>query len=1496
MANQPVPEQEKLAASMDRRSVAAQQQLDELNRVVNSKDVAAEITELLHGRVGLSEVKGGDIGVDAQGRTVVQPGTEEGGDKVTSRYGYKYDVSDSQRQVLNFILSDRAPTGTRWTERNEEGRAIPPRKLSDEDKAFVAQQHGVMAGKIAEIRQSGLHPSPEQLADIQQHVDVIQATTGKRFTYERAGKSQPTVGEDGVVRYPGVGDSQQFWNELLKRSGATGRAELSKQSKPDDATIEKIRQRLIHEAALSKTIASTIRKGLPSDHVENPAAPAKVPQNAVAPATKSIELSPEMVANKYGLQYRGEVSPGTQVHDFRHPDGGSFALRASELGNDEFIQAKLAKRAQEIKPEELHPVAAAKAAPSEPAPTKTVTVKRYDEAGNLMAEAPMRVPATLPTKELTAGEAHEELQAANRHLANLENKGLGQSKAAARVRQTIDQLQRVAPQSAEDTAHLQNIASSAIRTVERAERQNAPKTFMEPINRVAEGKGDAILALLGSTAGEEVPAKWLGDILKLHDATVPEDRDFLAYTAIQAAQKAGIEDAKFLAKRYGGALEALYRGLRKGDGPAALQAATRWAETGKLGVAIPKKGQEGFVVIPPFIPHILNELGKYASNAAVTTKDVLDWAQRWAELGSYRDVSEQSKNAMYKFRGELNRVEDLGRIAFNEGLNVYRHLPDQTGIDAMTRWRKGLPLHTPDAEGQRQIMQQLLDKAYVEAHTYRPSLNFLTDYLGSIWKKPPTNSAVLHEKSAQVINDAMLSGDKGMLRKRVFETVEDGIAAGGVPATTNPFEMALLSWGRLQQYIHVNKTLLPEIKMQGRLAHGGQELEALKNAGTLTDPVRVPDNIVSSWFARPTATGGVEVLKGQPYYMQRGELEMLKNHVSRDFVRQNVVGKTILDLKNIYTPIELFGPFHAMGIVAKSMAMGVNRGVNQAVNAGMMQGNLSEAVAGLGQLFKGLAEPYLAYKNGRALREAGGQTIIGWQKYQYSLQNFLATPQGKRLSAAIPNIEDTVEAMLQAGVRFDQNPLYATKWRESFLKNNYNVLQAFRQHNYLEGAARGTVGNAALGPLALLETFTSPLFQRAIPAIKLFATAKEINVELKRNAPMIQSGEISKEKVLQTAARRVDDTLGELNFDNLNASKGFKSALAMVVRSPGWRVGIMNIMKNAAYNQAADFVGSVKNRRAPSLDPDFSLLMTMLGGMTALVGAVIMQVFAHKAPTSPLDFQAPQIGGLDSRGKPNRVDPPLYNRDVRTFFGDASVGHPKDIPFELLKGTTSYLVGGQTGFITKGVEAAKNRTFEGGMVTDRSGFSGLFDRAVHTIAPVPFSVTGYQKMKSQGIPTGKALWLSGLALNPSARDLDMTEAEKVLSTADRRATYNFDARELTKRHLTQAIEGAIRSQQSEQLPDLQKQALTPDANGKSYLSFSDVKKAFENANKPYIVRMAEGSSVRPKDLVKAYMVATPEEQALILPYVWRAIRKDPEQFKVFSKYQQSRPKGIEGMN
>lgn len=72
-------------------------------------------------------------------------------------------------------------------------------------------------------------------------------------------------------------------------------------------------------------------------------------------------VGPQDVAKKYGLQYRGEVSPGTGVHDFQHPDGGSFALRDKELGNDALIQQKLAERKAAIKPEELSPILQEKA-------------------------------------------------------------------------------------------------------------------------------------------------------------------------------------------------------------------------------------------------------------------------------------------------------------------------------------------------------------------------------------------------------------------------------------------------------------------------------------------------------------------------------------------------------------------------------------------------------------------------------------------------------------------------------------------------------------------------------------------------------------------------------------------------------------------------------------------------------------------------------------------------------------------------------------------------------------------------------------------------------------------------------------------------------------------------------------------------------------------------------------------------------------------------------
>jgi hypothetical protein len=122
------------------------------------------------------------------------------------------------------------------------------------------------------------------------------------------------------------------------------------------------------------------------------------------------KVNPEAVAEKYGLKYRGEVSPGTGVHDFKAPDGGSFALKTSQLGDDKFITDKLAKRSQEIKPENLHPVARAKGEAKDFSSIKghqqvsEESLSKTDQPGGEPELERLRRNPPQPVKELTEAE------------------------------------------------------------------------------------------------------------------------------------------------------------------------------------------------------------------------------------------------------------------------------------------------------------------------------------------------------------------------------------------------------------------------------------------------------------------------------------------------------------------------------------------------------------------------------------------------------------------------------------------------------------------------------------------------------------------------------------------------------------------------------------------------------------------------------------------------------------------------------------------------------------------------------------------------------------------------------------------------------------------------------------------------------------------------------------------------------------------------------------
>lgn len=1526
-----------LADSLDRRSQYAALQVNEINRVLNSKDQAAEITALLRDREVMRTVEAGSVGVDPKtGRTIVAPTEDETGEaRVKSGFHYRYEITDpGLRQTFNEILGHQ-PVGTKWMKDVESGKSIRPPVLDEEQKTFVDAQRKTLDKKIADVRASGLFPSETELRDIQKHVDAIQAVTGKRPVFFKrgvggAGKAPVILGDDGVVRYAGVGDSQAFWREVM------GWPKTSKFSKPSDERIQARIQQLNDEAALSSQVAKTLRGNLSKDHqaVAAPQPKAVAPPAKAAPAHHiGPDIEKALGVSHYGTMDGGKKGPLLNIKD--SVTGGSVDTYLSDISN---LPEKVANLRSSIKKEELHPVAAAKAermpqydpakgptkevlqwrqkqydelkemaggnvfrtgnapkkfqgelrelvgagltaqeikegvaagkthqqmldeavnrglAPgtkpaitvmpqlpaakvTEPAiAAQTVKVKKYDSAGNLLGEEARTVakPAqTAPSK----ADLQEELRKEQAHLANLSLKQMGNTRTAERVRQSIAVLEKQVGKIQVDK-NLATVAASEM--IRQAERKEKAKSYtLEPQGDPVDGRADDLVQLLGTTGYEEISREWHAGILKLHDLTIPEDRDYIADAVIRSAGDKGVVE---VAKRYGAALQQLQVDLRKKDSASnAMKNALYIAENGKRPVK--RNPTEAGFIAPTFLLDIVNELGKYAFNGAVKMGEVAKTMWKWANQGTYANVDTEARNAMYKFRGELHRAEDLGRIAFNDGLEQTRAMSTQAQLAMMDDWVEGRPLASPDLEALRNVAQQLQDKAWVEAHALGLGTNYITDHLRTFWKKPPRHFEELYNRDARGISTANIAGDGGSRRKRIYKHITDGIADGGVPATTNPFEAFLMDYASQMQYIH-GKSLLDTFKQRGQLVRGEAAAKAARQAGAIQKLTRVDPKIQSNFFPVQTAQGGTVATPGEPWYMEEGIHKMLKNFLDPDLIRANVVGKTLLDLKNIYTPAELLGPFHFASIVAKSMVVGANQGMNQMLNVGVRQNSVMDAIQGFSRMLTGLATPYTAYKNGRALREAGGQTMVAWQKYNYDKQNFLASDMGKRLQKVIPNIEDTIDGLLEAGARLETNPTYATKWRAAMVKN-------WRDRNFIASALEV--------PLATIETVTSPLFQRYIPALKLFASAKEIEVELKRNAPQIQAGETTKEAVSQAAVRRIDNILGELNWENLNASRTMRSTLQFFYRSPGWRMGTLDLVKNAGLGQAKEAYGSAKNRRIPSLDPNLSYVMLSLAYVGAGLAALFMALFAKKAPSSITDLTNPQTGQLDSRGKPIRVDLPLYTS--------------RDIP-EILSDPLSYITGGQSGVLSGGIEAVKNRTFEGGMVSERGGFGGLVERGAHAVVPTPFAVTGFRRMRNQGFPARDALLLNSLGLNPSRRDLDMTPAEKVVATAERLHTELKTTDKIAKMHLTQAIQGAMQNNRYDDLKQLEEQALAEDKDGHSIMTFAEVMKAEKAANEPYLKRMLAGGHIRPNDLLKAYAVADREEKDILYPYLFKAAIKD----------------------
>lgn len=1061
-----------------------------------------------------------------------------------------------------------------------------------------------------------------------------------------------------------------------------------------------------------------------------------------------------------------------------------------------------------------------------------------------------------------------------RRLNKLQTESALATQAATRVRGMLPKDYQATPpvkkesieqtlHPAEATAVQQAVASPPKPTV--VAQSDKPIAKSEPTPRLLqekpadspseyEGHSDDLLHII--QASEDVSSPMKSGIAKLHDITPEEDRDYLAHTIVASNPNM---TPKEWAARYAGSLQTLREGLKKGMGVAAQARAQQFAMSGG-NVKLGSKGDQSGWIAPSTVTDLIDDINRAAVNGIVKAVDVGRMMHQFVNNGTYGGMPEASKSALYKYRGDINTVEDLGRAAFNGIKESIQAMPMSQRLEAFRKASAGEAMGSPDEQMVRDAIQQMQDRNFIRLRNRGISVEYYEHHIGTRWAKKPNSksTASVEAQAARMAGASQLQGNQAFKLQRTFKDVLDGMAQGGIPVTTNWIEMSLLDLGNQEKLIAAHD-LFDTLTKAGRMGRG------VKTANALTEPERVPDNVRASYFPVETVRGEIVMQRGEPYYMEKGELEVLKNALNPDLLRRSVIGKTFMGAKNIISQVALYSPFHFMSIGAKQIAGGVGQGLTRLANQGVVQGDVKEMLGGLKDLVTAVAAPYQNYKRGKALLELGGQTLTGYHAYQGSVNNFLASKNGQFLVKNFGGIDvakNLISGILEGGMHMGVDSEYSASLRAKVQNSlaSAKLLERFK--------------GLALAVPATLEEPMGALMERYIPVVKIGAAAKEIASEQARNAPMIANGEITSEEVNRRAVRRIENRLGQMNWANISMSKGYKNALQFLYTSFTWRIGTLGQMKGAIHHSVQDISNAYAYKRAPTLDPD---LANVIGDavVAMLQGGILMALFGKQAATTIKDWLYPKTGDKDSRGKDIRVSPLSYWSEYEKA--------GSDFP----NGLANYALGGRSPIATSMFEAYNNRNFQGDQISDKEGVASWPGRVGHIFSPKNFMTGSYDRYVQQGMDPKKAAALSFFALNPAPSDMDMTDAEKILSKSERRVQIARSPEERAKQDVKRSIEGAHASKNyplAKQIAvdALKAKTIAPDEM-MDYLTSSSTQSYFERM----VESVAKGG--KPQDLIKAYGVATQQERAMLLKEIPNILEKNPKLSKDFQEARSKPP-------
>lgn len=714
--------------------------------------------------------------------------------------------------------------------------------------------------------------------------------------------------------------------------------------------------------------------------------------------------------------------------------------------------------------------------------------------------------------------------------------------------------------------------------------------------------------------------------------------DAVNQAASRYARGASINDVKGEAlERIREVIPKYLPGFRDSD---TLGGASRLEDDGQLSLAEravrPLKNEQGSA-----IPIGAEAIGNYVSRDLVpAVRAAVDGAAGTVTairrlFNPVGQAPSDSVDDLFKAKGHADTWMFRAEQAEHEAEQYFRRNPNE-GIDFIARVQRGEPQRldakaslgdkmraaigrgSPDVARKQQwadAFREEADKLHAEVSKYK-DIAYRRDYFPQLWKRQGD-----YEK--WVTSRRPWEGSKGYFKRRVFDDIEEGIAAGFEPISTNPATLMAAYRYDVLRFVTAQEAwrALGESGRRVWVPHGGKIPDGFAS---------IKDDIARKFF--PPDVAKVEIngretsrrVEAGNWVVEENTARLINNMLSRDLIRETAEGRGALWLNNHLNAIQLgLSAWHAANVSLDSMASETSAAIQRLGMAGTAsrQGDVVKAAENLAKSARH------ALSAATVVKPVASNYLAG--------RKFFKSGQGSQLEQDLA----AGGIALHHRSRYFQNDTW-----DAFVENA-------KRGNWigLPGGQRGGTGALFRLPFAVIDASMKPLFEHAIPRVKVGAFKQLMAIELERNADALASGKMTRETLARNVAANIENRVGELNYDNLFWNQTFKTAAQLTFRAVGFNAGSIRELGGGILQDAPRQVGKLLAGKPGEVEltPKMSYVLGLMLA-TAYTGAIFHYLHTGEKPEQPLDYYYPKNGEKDANRNDIRIQLPTYFKD---FYG-----------------------------------------------------------------------------------------------------------------------------------------------------------------------------------------------------------------------------------------------------